>query len=183
MSTGSVPHKLLRKNNGLFLHTRKSTVLQQFQHAIHNKRMYNRLASLTWSWYRSRLYYFCDLVCVGYGNAIQKEVKFSVAGESISTVKETPVKSLGRWYVGTLSDRSRGIEVMNQAEQWLTVIYQSILPGKYKIWCLQFGLYPRLTWPLMIYDVALFRVEIIEQKISVCVRKWLGLPKVTNSSV
>ena len=34
----------------------------------------------------------------------------------------------------------------------------------------------------MICNVALSRVEIIEQKMRVCVRKWLGLPKVTNSS-
>ena len=67
---------------------------------------------------------------------IKKEVKFSIACESMPTVKEKPVKSLGRLYAGTLSDRSRNIEVMNQAEQGLTVIDQSQLPGKYKIWWL-----------------------------------------------
>ena len=56
------------------------------------------------------------------------------------------------------------------------------MPGKYKVWCLQFALYPRLGWPLMIYEVALSRVEIIEQKCSVYIRKWLGLPRITNSS-
>ena len=34
----------------------------------------------------------------------------------------------------------------------------------------------------MIYEVALSRVEIIEQKSSVYIQKWLGLPRITNSS-
>lgn len=112
----------------------------------------------------------------------QKEVKFTIAGELMPTVKEKPVKSLGRWYEGTLSDRSRGIEIQRQAEEGLKSIDKTKLPGKYKVWCLQFALYPRLAWPLMIYEVALSRVEIIEQKCSLHIRKWLGLPRITNSS-
>ena len=112
----------------------------------------------------------------------QKQIKFKIAGENMPTVKEKPVKSLGRWYAGTLSDKGRGIEVMKQAEEGLKKIDESKLPGKYKIWCLQFGLYPRLGWPLLIYEVALSRVEIIEGKCSKLIRKWLGLPSVTNNS-
>ena len=108
----------------------------------------------------------------------QIEAKFSIAGEKMPTVKEEPVKSSGRWYAGRLSDRSRGIEIQKQAE----AIDATKFPGKYKIWCLQFALYPRLGWPLMIYEVVLSRVEIIEQKCRVYIRKWLGLPRITNSS-
>ena len=42
---------------------------------------------------------------------------------------------------------------------------------------IQFGLLPRLMWPLTIYEVALSRVENIERKISKMVRKWLGCPR------
>ena len=112
----------------------------------------------------------------------QKQVKFTIAGEEMPTVKEKPVKSLGRWYSDTLSDKGRGVEVMKQAEDGLKTIDESKLPGKYKIWCLQFGLYPRLGWPLLVYEIALSRVEIIERKCSVFIRKWLGLPRVTNNS-
>ena len=117
-----------------------------------------------------------------FAKGIQKEVKFSIAGDVMPTVREEPVKSLGRWYAGTLNDRSRGIEVQRQAEEGLKAIDGTKLPGKYKLWMLQFGLYPRLVWPLQIYEVALTRVEIIEQKCNVCVRKWLGLPRMTNTS-
>ena len=80
------------------------------------------------------------------------------------TVKEKPVKSLGRWYAGNLTDRSRGVEVYNQAREGLASIEHSNLAGKFKLWCLQFGLYPRLLWPFMIYEVAEARVEMIEKR-------------------
>ena len=112
----------------------------------------------------------------------QRQVKFWIAGERMPTVKEKPVKSLGRWYAGSLTDRGRGMEVTREAEEGLKKIDESKLPGKYKIWCLHFGLYPRLSWPLLIYEVALTRVEAIERLCSIHIRKWLGLPRVTNNS-
>ena len=82
-------------------------------------------------------------------------------------VKEQPVKSLGRWYKSTLSNKSRGVEVQNMVEEGLRAIDRTALPGKFKCWCLQFGLYPRISWPLMMYEVALIRVERIELRCSV----------------
>ena len=119
---------------------------------------------------------------LSFKKGLQCQTKFSIAGDTMPTVKEEPVKSLGRWYAGTLSDKSRGMEVMRQAEDGLKAIEGSKLPGKFKVWCLQYGLYPRLAWPLMIYEVALSRVEIIEQKCNTCMRKWLGLPRIINTS-
>lgn len=113
---------------------------------------------------------------------VQKEIKYKIADEEMPTVREEPVKSLGRWYAGTLSDKSKGIEIQRQTEDGLQAIDTTKLPGKFKIWLLQFGLYLRLAWPLQMYEVALSRVEIIEQKINVKVRKWLCLPKMTNSA-
>ena len=43
----------------------------------------------------------------------RKQIKFSIAGDPMPTVKEKPVKSLGRWYAGNLTDRNRGVEVYN----------------------------------------------------------------------
>ena len=57
------------------------------------------------------------------------------------------------------------------------MIKESKLPGKYK----KSGAYSLITylgWSLLIYEVALSRVEIIERKCSVCIRKWLILPHV-----
>ena len=112
----------------------------------------------------------------------QTEVRYTIAGEPIPTVKEQPVKSLGRMYKGNLSDRGQGVEIYNQAIEGLKNIDHAKLPGKFKLWCLQCGLYPRLLWPLMIYEVAESRVEMIEKKCRAYTRKWLGLPKCLNNS-
>ena len=111
-----------------------------------------------------------------------KEIHFSIAGDRIPTVKEEPVKSLGRWYEGNLSDKSKGMEIYKQAEDGLKAIDKTKLTGKYKVWCMQYGLYPRLQWPLMMYEVGASRVEKIEQKCSVYIRKWLRLPKHLNNT-
>ena len=120
--------------------------------------------------------------CLTIQKGKQRQQKFTIAGEQMPTVKEQPVKSLGRWYSGTLSDRSQGVAIMQQAEHGLKAIDQIKLPGKHKIWCLQFALYPRLAWPLTIYEVALSRVEMIERTCNTYIRKWLGLPLTINTS-
>lgn len=112
----------------------------------------------------------------------QTQRKFKIAGEEMPTVKDEPVKSLGRWYAGSLSDKSRGVAIEKQAEDGLKAIDKTKLPGKHKIWCLQFALYPRLAWPLTMYEVAVSRVEKIEQKCNTYIRKWLGLPGMINTS-
>ena len=71
---------------------------------------------------------------------------------------------------------------MQQAEHGLKAIDRTKLPGKHNIWCLQFALYPRLAWPLTIYEVALSRVEMIERTCTTYIRKWLGLPRTINTS-
>ena len=154
------------------------TLLTQDQHVMQNVLL--RLDELiTWSRMRFKAKKSRSLT---FSKGRQKQKRFKIAGEDIPTVKEKPVKSLGRWYADSLSDKGRGVEIMKQAEEGLQKIDESKLPGKYKIWCLQFGLYPRLSWPLLIYEVAFPRVEIIERKCSIHIRKWLGLPRVTNTS-
>ena len=112
----------------------------------------------------------------------QVQTRFHIGNEKIPTVKEKPVKSLGRLYAGSLTDRHQGIVIQKQAEDGLKAITKTKLPGKFEVWCLQFGLYPRLSWPLVIYDVALTRVEAMERMCNIHIRKWLGLPKMHNTA-
>ena len=119
---------------------------------------------------------------VSFKKGVQKEIRFFIGGEPIPTVKEKPVKSLGRMYQKALSDRGQGKEVQKTVENGLKVIDKTLLPGKFKCWCLQFVLYPRVVWPMMMYDIAISRIEIIEQKCSRHLRKWLGLPRMTTTA-
>ena len=112
----------------------------------------------------------------------QRQTRFFIGGDPIPTMKEKPLKSLGRLYQKSLSDRCQGTSVQRTTENGLIAIDRTSLPGKFKCWCLQAVLYPRLLWPLMMYDVALSRVERIEQRCNVYIRKWLGLPKMITTS-
>jgi len=81
-------------------------------------------------------------------------------------VSEKPVKSLGRWYDGDLKDTVQVEEVRRQAVEGLKSINSCALPGKLQLWCFQFGLLPRLLWPLTVYKVSLTRVDKLEALIS-----------------
>ena len=50
------------------------------------------------------------------------------------------------------------------------------LMNKDKIWCIYFGLIPKLACPMLIYEVSLTKVETMEQLISKFMKKWLGVP-------
>ncbi|XP_063435804.1 uncharacterized protein LOC134716731 [Mytilus trossulus] len=50
------------------------------------------------------------------------------------------------------------------------------LPGKLKAWIYQHGLLPRISWPLMLYEITLSTVEKLERTINRHLRKWLGVP-------
>ena len=100
-----------------------------------------------------------------------KEIKFSVDGNEISTICEKRVKSLSRCYSLPLTDRHRWQDLRKQLQDGLCSIDKCDLMNKDKIWCIYFGLIPKLTWPLQIYEVSLTKVEAIERLISKFIKK------------
>jgi len=116
----------------------------------------------------------CRSLSIVHGQV--KEIHFSIGGDQIPTVKEQPVKSLGRWYSIPLTDRHRGTEIEKTAKEGLIAINETDLPGKLKARIFQHGLLPRLLWPLQIYEVTLTRVEAIQRYVNKCLRKWLRVP-------
>lgn len=107
--------------------------------------------------------------------------RFHIGETPIPLVSEQPVKSLGRWYSDSLSDVEQYSQIRDQAVKGLLAIDGTPLPGRLKLWCLQFGLLPRLMWPLTVYEVPISRVETLERTVSSFVRKWLGLPRCLTS--
>lgn len=69
----------------------------------------------------------------------------------ILIIRENPINSLGKWY-DTLSDTA------NQADEELTWIDKSGLPGKFKSWINHNGLLPRLMWMLTVYQIPMTSV-------------------------
>ena len=57
--------------------------------------------------------------------------KIRIGEEEIPTIREKPVKSLGKWFRDSLNDREGINEMLSQAERWMESIDKSGLPGKY----------------------------------------------------
>ena len=106
-----------------------------------------------------------------------KDVRFCIGDDPIPTVSEQPVKSLGRWYNESLRDKDQVQQVRQDIADGLESINKTLLPGKLKLWCLQFGLLPRVMWPLTVYEVPITTVEKMERTITSYVKKWLGVPR------
>ena len=68
------------------------------------------------------------------------EIHFIIGGDKIPTVREKPVKSLGRLNSMPLTNRHKGTEVLKVALKGLKSIDKTCLPGKMKAWCYQHGL-------------------------------------------
>ena len=105
------------------------------------------------------------------------EFHFLLCGEEIPSIQEQPVKSLGRWYTEELKDTSRIQETEEQIEKCLLAVDKCSLPGKLKLWCLQFGVMPRIMWPLTVYEIGLSYIEAMERKVNSYIKKWLGVPR------
>ncbi|GFO31537.1 reverse transcriptase [Plakobranchus ocellatus] len=75
-----------------------------------------------------------------------------------------------------MKDTRRGAETLEFASESLLAISKCGLQGKFKIWCLQFMLIPKLLWPFLVYNIYSTTVEAIEAKINKFTRKWLGVP-------
>ncbi|CAG5130209.1 unnamed protein product, partial [Candidula unifasciata] len=103
-------------------------------------------------------------------------ISFTVARNKIPTVLEEPVKSLGRVYDSKLSDRAEVRRIHESLATGLLAIERCRLIGKFKVWCLQFMLIPKLLWPLLVYEVTMTAVEAMEKKINTALRKWIGAP-------
>ncbi|CAM4720493.1 unnamed protein product [Leuciscus chuanchicus] len=91
--------------------------------------------------------------------------RFNINETPIPLVSEQPVKSLGRWYNASLKDAEQCDQLREETIKGLVSIDKTSLPGKLKLWCLQFGLLPRLMWPLTVYEVPISKVEKLERTV------------------
>ena len=102
---------------------------------------------------------------------------FSINSEVIPSIQRNPVRTLGRIYDGNLNDRQAKLDLGVQVKSYLRTVDKSLLAGVMKLFTYQHSLLPRVSWPIMIYDVAISWVERYERSINVYLRKWLGVSK------
>ena len=57
-----------------------------------------------------------------------------------------------------------------------------MIPGKAKLWRCQFALLPRVLRQLLVYEVAITKVERMQQMMNVYYRKWLGVLRMLSDT-
>ena len=106
-----------------------------------------------------------------------QEIKFAIDNNVIPTIHEKSVNSLGHCYFLPLTHRHQWQDLLKQLKDGLHSIDKYDLIAKDKLWCVYFGLIPRLAWSMQIYQISLSRIEKMDCLISKFLKKWLGVPK------
>ena len=88
-----------------------------------------------------------------------QEIKFAVDNNVIPIIREKSVKSFGRCNSLPVTDRHRWEDLLKQLKYGLLSIDKCDLIAKDKLWCVYFGLIPRLPWSMHLYEVSLSRIE------------------------
>ena len=109
------------------------------------------------------------------------KITLELDGKPITSITEKPVKYLGKVYNMRMTEKEQIEETVAQAKRDLKMIERCRLPGRHKGWIVQHMLLPRIMWPLSIYNVPETKVEEIQTKITVCLKRWLGLPKTLST--
>ncbi|XP_069136759.1 uncharacterized protein [Argopecten irradians] len=92
------------------------------------------------------------------------------------SIVNNPIKCLGKWFDANLNDSNNIRRLQGQVKEGLGAIDKIRLPGKFKALLFQYGLLPRLTWPLIFYEVTKTTVKALERTISKFLRRWLAVP-------
>ena len=102
---------------------------------------------------------------------------FKMQGETIPTIDEAPIKTLGKWFDKSLGDNNQENRMVSEFQSSLNQIEKTPLPGNLKAWCFQYGIIPRLAWPFSLYDISMSTIVKMERRANRYLRKWFGVPK------
>ena len=121
--------------------------------------------NMTWA----RMYFKPAKILVTRSLVLKKgkdmeKVRFTVEGETIPTLSEKPIKSLGKTLNSSLKDTASKQKTIKDLEEWLTKIDKSGLPGRFKAWLIQHAVLPRILWRLLVYDIPITTVESLEKE-------------------
>ena len=122
----------------------------------------------------------CRSIVIQKGT-IEKNVRLKLGTATIPSLNEQPVKCLGKWYDGSLRDTENSRKTIHQLQDHLERVDKAPISGRYRAWIFQHGVMPRLTWPMLMYNISMTRVEEMERKASKYLRKWLGVPQSFSS--
>ena len=133
---------------------------------------------LRWAGLDAKAEKCCSLVIIK-GQVQKKEIK--IDGKAVTSLQEMPVRYLGKKYTSDLGEKQQTDLIEQQLKSDLKKIDKCKLPGRYKCWIVQHMLLLILMWPLNIYNVPMYKIEVMQRKITVALKRWLRIPKSFSS--
>lgn len=112
---------------------------------------------------------------------VRDKFRFRLGEDQIPLVTEKPVKSFGKVFSCSLKEADSIKATSANLEGWLRAVDTSGLPEKFKDWGFQHGFFPRILWPLLIYEVPMTIANCFESKVRSYLHTWLGLPHSLSS--
>ena len=109
------------------------------------------------------------------------EQPFKVGEEIIPSIQKEPLKTLGRIYNNSVTDKIAREDLRKKIIDLVQKLDKSLLTGIMKVWVYQNLLLAMIGWPLMIYEILLSWVEAVETYLNSYLRKWLGVSKNMSS--
>ena len=106
---------------------------------------------------------------------------YEVDGLAIMSIQKKPVKMLGRWIRGELSDRRSRLELEERFTEGMKLVEKSLITGIMKLWIYQHLSIPKLGWMLMIYEIPVSWIEKLEVSANGYIKKWLGVSKTLST--
>ena len=102
---------------------------------------------------------------------------FEVDGSVIQLLQREPLRTLGRVYDTSISDRHCQSEFKVKLVGGLETLDRCKAKGLMKLWALHHILLLQVRWDIMVYELPLYFIETLEQTVSKFIRKWLGVSK------
>jgi hypothetical protein len=107
---------------------------------------------------------------------------FEVEDVAIPSVQEKPIKSLGRVYNHSVSDKKAREQLQVKVKEGILKIDKSDFTGYMKLWFLNHVLVPKFTSQLTVYEVPMSKVENMERMMNKYTRKWMGVSKILSET-
>ena len=102
---------------------------------------------------------------------------FSVDGVTIPSLQNKPLKTLGRMFDASITDRHCRKKLGEKIGEGLKKIDKLAVPSFIKCWSLHHIFLLQIRWDLMVYEIPLSWVGTMNTMLSRFLRKWLGLSK------
>ena len=99
------------------------------------------------------------------------EQPFKVGEEIIPSIQKEPLKTLGRIYNSSVTDKTAREDLRKKIIDLVQKLDKSLLTGIMKVWVYQNLLLAMIGWPLTIYEIPLSWVEAVETYLNSYLRK------------